>query len=72
MKTYKIREFAKILNISDQTLRNYDKKGVFVPYKLPSGHRYYTEKHIDEAISKGMVVDFNIKGEIDGRKEEKV
>ena len=31
MKTYKIGEIAKILGISPETIRNYEKKGIIRP-----------------------------------------
>lgn len=51
----RIGEFAKLLGISDQTLRNYEKKGILIPKKLPSGYRYYDETHIKEAIKLGIL-----------------
>ena len=41
---YKIKEFAEKLNVTTQTLRNWDKKGILIPIKLASGHRRYTEE----------------------------
>ena len=51
----RITEFSKILGVSAQTLRNYEKKGILVPNKLPSGYRYYNESHIEEAIKLGIL-----------------
>lgn len=42
MKTYKIGEIAKMLGISSETIRNYEKKGLINPYKEEdSNYRYY-------------------------------
>ena len=60
MKTYKITEFSKMLGVSDQTIRNYEKRGILIPHRLPSGHRFYTDKHIEEAKSLGMYVDIRL------------
>ena len=41
MKTYKIGEIAKLLGISAETVRNYEKKGLIEPYKEDSNYRYF-------------------------------
>lgn len=41
MKTYKIGEIAKLLGISSETLRNYEKRGLIYPYKEDSNYRYF-------------------------------
>ena len=51
----RITEFANTLGVSSQTLRNYEKRGILVPNRMPSGHRYYNESHIREAIKLGML-----------------
>jgi len=43
---YKINEFAKLINVSTQTLRNWDKKGILKPILLNSKHRRYTDEHL--------------------------
>jgi len=47
---YKITEFAKKLNVTTQTLRNWDKKGILKPIKLASGHRRYTEEQLNKIL----------------------
>jgi len=42
-----IGEAAKMLGISIDTLRRWDKKGVFPAIKSPSGHRYYSRVKIE-------------------------
>ncbi|MFQ7539493.1 MAG: MerR family transcriptional regulator, partial [Clostridium sp.] len=41
LKTYKIGEIAKMLGISAETIRNYEKKGLICPYKEESNYRYF-------------------------------
>ena len=44
MKYYTIHEVSKILGVSAQTLRNWDKSGKLKPnHKSPNGYRYYSE-----------------------------
>ncbi|MGL4768979.1 MAG: MerR family DNA-binding transcriptional regulator, partial [Mycoplasmoidaceae bacterium] len=43
MKYYSTREMVKILNVTGQTLRNWDSNGKLVPHhKTDSGYRYYS------------------------------
>ena len=53
--TMKISGFAHVLGVSSQTLRNYEKKGILVPNRLPSGYRIYNINHIKEAINLGII-----------------
>lgn len=44
---YSIKDAAKYLGVSAQTLRNWEKIGRIVPeYRLPSGHRRYTSEQL--------------------------
>lgn len=43
---YKTNEFAKLLNVSAQTLRNWEKNKKLVPITLPGGQKRYTDKHL--------------------------
>lgn len=43
-------EVAKKLGVSTQTLRNWEKKGILVPIKHPTGLRGYSEKQVKEYI----------------------
>jgi len=47
---YKPKEFAKLLNVTTQTLRNWEKTGKLIPLHLPSGQRRYTKKQLIEII----------------------
>jgi len=49
---YSISEMAEKLNISIQTLRNWDKNGTLVAKRKPSGHRFYTNEQFLKAAGK--------------------
>lgn len=46
MKFYNIKQFSELINVSKQTLRNWDKEGKLTSIKLKSGHRRYTDEHL--------------------------
>ena len=50
MKKYSIGQFAKKINMTQQTLRNWDKSGKLKPQIVDknTGYRYYTEKQLKE------------------------
>lgn len=43
---YKIGEIAKLLGVSVDTLRLYDKKGIVSPMRMENGYRYYTRNQM--------------------------
>lgn len=43
---YSITKFAKLINVTSQTLRNWDKNNTLKPIILKSGHRRYTDEHL--------------------------
>lgn len=47
-----ISKAAKELGVSINTLRRWDKEGILVPLKTPSGHRRYNLEDIKEFYSK--------------------
>ena len=52
MKYYSINEFSKILNVSAQTLRNWDKNGKLTPHHTSSnGYRYYSNEQLNQALN---------------------
>lgn len=59
-KTYvTVTEFAKLVGLSAQTLRNYDKQGIFKPdYVTPSGRRLYNLNQVSECkgLKRGRLV----------------
>lgn len=52
MKYYTINEFSKILNVSAQTLRNWDKNGKLKPnHTSTNGYRYYTQDQLNQVLN---------------------
>ena len=52
MKYYTIHEVSKILGVSAQTLRNWDKLGKLKPnHKSPNGYRYYSENDLNALLN---------------------
>lgn len=49
---YTIKEFASLIGVTQQTLRNWDKSGKLIPIRLDSKHRRYTNEHYN--IIKGI------------------
>ncbi len=45
-KIYRVSEFAKRIGKSPRTLRRWDKNGLLVAKRHPSGHRYYDESDV--------------------------
>lgn len=50
-KRYKPGEFAQLVNRTVGTLRKWDREGKLVAERMPSGHRYYTEEHLSQALN---------------------
>jgi len=51
-KYYSINQFSKILGVSAQTLRNWNKNGKLYPHHLSkNGYRYYSKEQIDMALN---------------------
>ena len=51
-KYYSINEFSKILGVSAQTLRNWDKKGKLHPHHTSSnGYRYYSHEQLNQVMN---------------------
>ena len=49
---YSIHEFSKILGVSAQTLRNWDKNGKLYPHHTSSnGYRYYSHEQINQVMN---------------------
>ncbi len=44
---YSPQQVARLLELSVETLRLYEREGLFVPYKLSSGHRRFTTDDIE-------------------------
>ena len=51
-KYYSINKFSKILGVSDQTLRNWDKKGKLHSHHTSSnGYRYYSHEQLNQVMN---------------------
>jgi putative resolvase len=46
MRTYTVREVADTIGVSVITLQRWDRKGLLVPHRSPSGRRLYTEEQL--------------------------
>lgn len=52
MKYYTINEFSKILGVSAQTLRNWDKNKKLTPHHTgPNGYRYYSSEQLNQVLN---------------------
>ncbi|CAM4423907.1 Resolvase/invertase-type recombinase catalytic domain-containing protein [Paenibacillus alkaliterrae] len=53
MKLYGIGDFAKMVGVTQQTLRNWDKLGKLKPHHVSdSGYRYYSQTQLNELLRK--------------------
>jgi len=43
---YNIKQFSELINVTKQTLRNWDKEGKLTLIRLDSGHRRYNDEHL--------------------------
>ena len=51
MKYYSITEMSKLLNVTAQTLRNWDKSGKLKPHHTTdSGYRYYSQEQLNRVL----------------------
>ncbi|MGL5961699.1 MAG: IS607 family transposase [Cetobacterium sp.] len=56
MKYYSTKEMVKVLNVTAQTLRNWDSNGKLVPHhKTDSGYRYYSEEQLNKFLGINIV-----------------
>lgn len=44
------REVADIFRVTVRTLRNWERKGVLVPVRLPSGHKRYRREEVEALL----------------------
>ena len=57
-KYYSINEFSKILGVSAQTLRNWDKNGKLHPHHTSSnGYRYYSHEQLNQVMNIKPILD---------------
>ncbi len=53
MKLYGIGDFAKMIRVTQQTLRNWDKLGKLKPYYVNnSRYRYYSQTQLNKLMRK--------------------
>jgi type I restriction enzyme M protein len=53
--TYKISDVAKMFDIHEDTLRNWEKEGLITPIRIGKrGDRRYTQEHIDHIVEKKL------------------
>lgn len=51
MKYYSVRDLSKLINVTPQTLRNWDKNGKLKPHHIAeSGYRYYSEEQVNRLL----------------------
>ncbi len=51
MKYYSVRDLSKLLGVTPQTLRNWDKTGKLKPHHVvESGYRYYSEEQVNRIL----------------------
>ncbi|MDT3701032.1 MAG: IS607 family transposase [Thermincola sp.] len=52
MKYYTIRDFAKLIGKTPQTLRNWDRKEILKPHHTSTnGYRYYSEEQVNQVLN---------------------
>lgn len=57
MKLYAIGDFAEMIGVTQQTLRNWDKLGKLKPHHVSaSGYRYYSQAQLNELLRKNEPV----------------
>ena len=48
---YKIGKIAKIMGVTPEAIRHYERLGLIVPFKDPeTNYRYYTSEQIDQLL----------------------
>ena len=48
LKKYSIGKFAEEIEVTNESVRNWDRTGKLKPaFRNPSGHRYYTQEQVD-------------------------
>ena len=57
-KYYSINKFSKILGVSAQTLRNWDKKGkLHLHHTSSNGYRYYSHEQLNQVMNVKLNLD---------------
>ena len=62
-KYYSINEFSKILGVSAQTLRNWDKNNKLKPHHTSTnGYRYYSHDQLNQVMNLNPIIDKKVIG----------
>ena len=62
-KYYSINEFSKILGVSAQTLRNWDKNNKLKPHHTSTnGYRYYSHEQLNQVMNVNPILDKKVIG----------
>lgn len=61
-KKYKISQMAKLLNVSLQTLRRWDREGILTAHRTPTNRRYYTHAQYISYYAQSSPVEEEHKG----------
>ena len=63
-KIYKPKEVKEMLQISQQTIINWEKSGKLVAKRLPSGRRYFLQSQIDALLNIDNKKEYTISKDI--------
>ena len=63
-KLFNIEQTAQYLNVSKETLRNWDKNNKLIPLKTSGGHRRYKQSELDTFIGNNNIEEKNIEQEV--------
>ena len=47
---WRVGDFGAMISVSATTLRRWDRAGILVAHRYPSGTRYYTIEHVEKAL----------------------
>lgn len=53
-KNYKLNEFAQLINVSVKTLQRWDREGILIAFRTPTGRRYYSHTQYLEYIGESL------------------
>lgn len=66
-KIYKPKEVKEMLQISQQTIINWEKSGKLVAKRLPSGRRYFLQSQIDSLLNIDNKKEYTISKDISSK-----
>ena len=53
-RIYSPREFGKLVGRAVNTLQRWDRKGILVAYRYPTGRRFYTHEHLLQCCGRDL------------------